>query len=71
MRYRLLIVIGVLAVLVTPTVSAAAPIGSARSALFGSCPKARHEAAMRQTAASPPSFLVSWLGNCVGMGVRP
>ena len=42
MRYRLLIVIGVLAVLVMPTVSAAAPVGPARSAQPGSCPKVRH-----------------------------
>ena len=52
MRHRLLIVIGVLAVLVTPTVSAAAPIGLARSAQLESCQKVRHAATMRQTAAS-------------------
>ncbi len=56
MRYRLLIVIGVLAVLVMPTVSAAAPIGLARSAQLGSCPKVRHAATMRQTAASLPTL---------------
>ena len=39
MRYRLLIVIGVLAVVVTPTVSTAAPVGLARSAQLESCPE--------------------------------
>ena len=70
MRYRLLIVIGVLAVLVMPTVSAAAPIGLARSAQLGSCPKVRHMATMRQTAAPLPALPAELARSCVGMGVR-
>ena len=71
MRYRLLIVIGVLAVLVMPTVSAAAPIGLARSAQLESCQKVRHAASTRQTAASMPALPAGLSEELRRYGRRP
>ena len=71
MRYRFLIVIGALAVVVSPTVGSAAPIGWARSEQAGSCSKvsARTERFGRRPHRCR-IFLLSYLRNCVGMGVR-